>query len=499
MLNRRLEVLCSFGALCWLLFACSGSVRAAPVVVGSAHGDVSDCTPGYNPTWEVLEATNRRVVVRVTDAGNVVGVQLIKIPGWKVFRLTRSNQHVWSGDFGHTLPAKMPVRLRAERRNDAVAYTEPFAYQQVSNPVTMVCGDCVPTTCAEQFANCGHLSDGCGGELDCGCCVLPETCGGGGIDHQCGCTTNDNECGDDGCGGTYPECGAGLVCEDGECVPKPEPVEWMWGMTIDDPWNDRPAIIDAIASFRQEMTTRIVFDEWVEPAEYAVAVKEIGTVTDIQGLVVDSAYVKDYTVAQYIARTDAYVDQFFSDVQIWEIGNEVNGEWLGATKDVVAKIAGAYRVVKMRGGKTAITLYYNGPYDNGQPSDKNCWQDPNHQMMRWAEANIAPAMRAGLDYVWVSFFEDDCKNIQPDWQAVFTWVAATFPNAIIGIGECGTENEAYKATYINRYYRDLNVKQDRFAGAFFWWYGKQDFVPKTNPLWTVVQDAMNARFPTPQH
>jgi hypothetical protein len=37
------------------------------------------------------------------------------------------------------------------------------------------------------------------------------------------------------------------------------------------------------------------------------------------------------------------------------------------------------------------------------------------------------------------------------------------------------------------------VPDARFVGGFFWWYGKQDFVPKTNPLWQTLQDAMSAR------
>jgi RHS repeat-associated protein len=45
---------------------------------------------------------------------------------------------------------------------------------------------CVPTTCAGQQANCGSVSDGCGGTLDCGTCSAPETCGGGGASNVCG-------------------------------------------------------------------------------------------------------------------------------------------------------------------------------------------------------------------------------------------------------------------------------------------------------------------------
>jgi hypothetical protein len=49
-----------------------------------------------------------------------------------------------------------------------------------------VCG-CMPSTCGELAAECGDVDDGCGTTLDCGSCTAPESCGGGGVDHACGC------------------------------------------------------------------------------------------------------------------------------------------------------------------------------------------------------------------------------------------------------------------------------------------------------------------------
>jgi hypothetical protein len=86
-------------------------------------------------------------------------------------------------------------------------------------------GACVPTTCALKNVNCGPIGDGCGGLLQCGSCITPETCGGGGVPGQCGsgaadagdagvtcipktsCPAGEN-CGPagDGCGGQL-DCG----------------------------------------------------------------------------------------------------------------------------------------------------------------------------------------------------------------------------------------------------------------------------------------------------
>lgn len=46
--------------------------------------------------------------------------------------------------------------------------------------------ECEPTTCVAAGKTCGVIADGCEGELDCGGCVDPDVCGGGGIDNVCG-------------------------------------------------------------------------------------------------------------------------------------------------------------------------------------------------------------------------------------------------------------------------------------------------------------------------
>jgi hypothetical protein len=47
-------------------------------------------------------------------------------------------------------------------------------------------GKCVPDTCAKLGLKCGPAGDGCGGVLQCGNCMAPQTCGGGGTAGMCG-------------------------------------------------------------------------------------------------------------------------------------------------------------------------------------------------------------------------------------------------------------------------------------------------------------------------
>ena len=253
----------------------------------------------------------------------------------------------------------------------------------------------------------------------------------------------------------------------------------MFGVTIDDPWTQQEEIRDALSSHTVRPTTRIVFDEHVAASEYREPVENIAAASDVMGEILDSAYVADYTVQQYLDRTTEYLDEFEGLVDIWEIGNEVNGDWLGSAEDVKAKIEGAYGLIHDRGQTTALNLYYNLP---------GVGADSEYEMFNWIEAYVTDEMKNGLDYVFFSYYEDDNNGViysQDEWQAVFDSLRALFPNSKLGFGEIGTENADSKAEIMNRYY-SLDIQGEYFVGGYFWWYYKQDCVPKTTELWTTL-------------
>ena len=250
------------------------------------------------------------------------------------------------------------------------------------------------------------------------------------------------------------------------------------GVTL-DAVNNLHAIIVSLRSHKVKPTARIVFDEWIPATDYTRAVNKIHSVCGIMGEILDSYYMHQYSVHQYINRTNEYLDQFQNKVDIWEIGNEINGEWLGNNADVVEKMKQAYNIVKARNKKAALTLYYN----------HDCWEYAQNEMFRWTLNNVPQNMRNGLDYVLVSYYEDDCNNYQPNWQDVFDSLHVIFPNSKLGIGECGTSYSNRKEEYINRYYR-MQITTPNYIGGYFWWYYKQDCVPKTKNLWNVIDRAM---------
>jgi hypothetical protein len=154
-------------------------------------------------------------------------------------------------------------------------------------------------------------------------------------------------------------------------------------------------------------------------------------------------------------------------VDIWEVGNEINGEWLG--QGAIDKAAAAFDIVQAA----------------GEPTANNCWENPENQMMVWARNNVPDRMKQRLDWVLVSFYEEDCEYISPDWDQIFEELHAMFPNSKLGFGEVGSNDDSQKENILHEYY-GLNRIRPEFIGGFFWWYFKQDMVPKDKELWNIL-------------
>ena len=91
---------------------------------------------------------------------------------------------------------------------------------------------CQPKTCANLGYQCGTISDGCGGTLNCGTCQGNQTCSNGSCVTNCQnqCQLGDKRCSGsgyqvcgnyngDGCAvwGQIVNCGANQFCQDGNC------------------------------------------------------------------------------------------------------------------------------------------------------------------------------------------------------------------------------------------------------------------------------------------
>lgn len=261
----------------------------------------------------------------------------------------------------------------------------------------------------------------------------------------------------------------------GRIVPLP-----LYGVTVDD-ISGLSDITTALGKLGKVPTTRIVFDETVAPSYYRNAAVAISKVSYVMGEILDSQYVNTVTVPGYIDRANQYLNALSDVVDIWEVGNEINGEWLGSNTDVVAKMTGAFDLVKAQKKTTALTLYYN----------QDCWSNKANEMFAWTINNVPYRMMSGLDYVFVSYYEADCNGLKPDWPTVFQKLHTLFPNSKIGFGESGTSTNSDKASYLTRYYTS-HISAPNFVGGYFWWYFRQDMVPYTKTLWNTLNTAITA-------
>src|SRR5262245_31762019 len=162
-------------SLAWTSAAALVGFSAVGASCGSADGDETD----------------RAENALANRASLLVTVQGVASPAIATVRVSSSSGTVFEGTVqtstslslregtysvdglplaGHGDPAAISISLA---RGDAKGVTVHYA-------------SCVPTSCVAKGANCGTVSDGCGGTLNCGTCAAPSTCGGGGVPNVCG-------------------------------------------------------------------------------------------------------------------------------------------------------------------------------------------------------------------------------------------------------------------------------------------------------------------------
>ena len=119
----------------------------------------------------------------------------------------------------------------------------------------------------------------------------------------------------------------------------------------------------------------------------------------------------------------------------------------------------------------------------------------------FSEQYVPAAVRHGLDYVLLSYYEDDCHGIRPcasTWTAYFARLHTLYPNAMVGFGEIGMDEPATPATQASAqslmdYYYGLAIPLAYYVGGYFWWYYDEDCLPAgTKALWSTLQSSFAA-------
>ena len=268
------------------------------------------------------------------------------------------------------------------------------------------------------------------------------------------------------------------------------PSRMLYGLTIDDSWEGTKRLADIVQALQRlpaRPTVRIVLSKNRSPQSYRGLFKAIHRVADIMAQPVDSSSMQRYRVERYQQRFAESYHHLSQYVTIWEIGNEINGqEWIKEDPRLTAaKVASAYRYIKDKHAVAALVPYYFPP--NGSTLS----------MKEWLQAYLPDDLKQGVDYVLVSYYDDDNDGYQPNWRQVFAELETLFPEAKLGIGECGTPSEYAPMTrklQLFRHYYAMPRYTPRYVGGYFWWYWAHDGVPyKDNPLWEETAKYMKKR------
>jgi hypothetical protein len=268
----------------------------------------------------------------------------------------------------------------------------------------------------------------------------------------------------------------------------------LFGVTV-----DRVAkvsrISEALAALPERPTTRVYFEPHQKASQYAPALAQIDRVSAVMGELLDSSDEKSLSVEAFQAHAQEYVSTLTGSVDIWEVGNEVNGNWTGPYETVAAKLTEAYRDVASAGGTTALTLYENsfGPEHCG---DGESELTPTQFTQRWVPAEVAD----GFDYVLLSYYPTQCGGRMPgdaEVRSELERLHALYPNAQLGFGEVGLPRRASKRTAaeaeaIMRWAYSLDPGLSYYVGGYFWWYGWEDALKPRARLGAALAEAFSA-------
>ncbi len=249
----------------------------------------------------------------------------------------------------------------------------------------------------------------------------------------------------------------------------------MYGVTLDDvtavPVQE---VIDALDAMDKKPTVRIVMRPELRAAAYAETLKALHGHAFILLCPCDSSYLPHYrSVQAYTARFKECVKALAPYVDIWETGNEINGEgWTGLSAQEAAQyVYAAWKYLYAAGLTTEITPYAFRPGDQSL------------DMIPWLEKYIPEQMKKHIDHVLISYYDADNGGMHDDWQTTFDRLKAMFPNAYVGFGECGfPEPHEYDAEFQKQFsaYYGMTAFNDRYEGGYFWWYWQEDLLPRQN-------------------
>lgn len=264
----------------------------------------------------------------------------------------------------------------------------------------------------------------------------------------------------------------------------------QWGVTFDEisgGQTDLQSVAALVAPRPTDGWIRIVFDRDQAASYYADEIARAHALgLRVLGEILDSYEMKYFDQSAWQERVRSYVSAL-PNVDEWEIGNEVNGNWLGA--GVAEKVAYAADYVKRTTKtRTLLTLYWQLGED-----------DPSHAMFNWSATNLPDSVRTNIDDVGISLYPENAP-MGSAFDRVMTELHATFPTQRVMITELdywsvdtgrtwwwGSQSDPMGAGRIAvaTLYQSAVLSYPYSGGGMFWWYYLEEAKQNTM-LWNTL-------------
>ncbi|HVN78565.1 MAG TPA: hypothetical protein VMW38_06170 [Terriglobia bacterium] len=202
------------------------------------------------------------------------------------------------------------------------------------------------------------------------------------------------------------------------------------GVTFEDIKNYQAEIDNLWDQAGDYGVIRFVFSNHKKPSYWTDAVNYAHKKgLKILGQPIDSSADARLSKAQYINLFKSFVNAFAAQVDYWEVGNEVSGEWL--SQDIDQRIAECASWAKhSKGVTTELCVFW-------QISTYNYRAAPGHDLFTWISNKLPKAVRDDMDIVTLSVYPEMAPlgGYALDW--VMRRLREEFPTQRLALGELG--------------------------------------------------------------
>ena len=263
-----------------------------------------------------------------------------------------------------------------------------------------------------------------------------------------------------------------------------------WGVTFDEiagGVRDLASVASLVAPAAGDAWIRVVFDRQEPASYYAAEIAEAHALgMHVVGQLLDSSDMSAVSLTKFQARVQSYVATLPA-VDEWEVGNEVNGNWLGS--DVVAKVSYAAAYVKSHtNARTLLTLYWQLGED--VTSDA---------MFNWAATNLTSTIMSNIDDIGLSLYPEN-NPMGSAFDRVLQTLHAAYPNQSLMITELDYWSSDLSHTWwwgsqtdptgagriaVAQWYGAAGLSYPYYRGGTFWWYYLEE-AAQGNALWDAL-------------